>query len=37
MVVAAQPEMREDARALWQEAKELTLIFAAIIRRYRSG
>src|SRR3954454_18391570 len=37
MVVAAQPELRDDARPLWQEAKELTLIFAAIIRRYRAG
>ena len=37
MIVAAQPEMRDDGRVLWQEAKELTLIFAAIIRRYRSG
>src|SRR5688500_8544742 len=37
MLVAAQPELRDDARALWQEAKELTLIFAAIIRRYRSN
>src|SRR5205085_10360334 len=37
MIVAAQPELRDEARPLWQEAKELTLIFAAIIRRYRSG
>jgi four helix bundle protein len=37
MIVAAQAEMRDEARPLWQEAKELTLIFAAIIRRYRSG
>jgi four helix bundle protein len=32
MIVAAVPEVREDARTLWQEAKELTLIFAAIGR-----
>jgi four helix bundle protein len=37
MIVAAQSELRDEARPLWQEAKELTLIFAAIIRRYRSG
>ena len=36
MIVAAQPELREEGRALWQEAKELTLIFAAILRKYRS-
>jgi four helix bundle protein len=34
MIVAAAPEFRDDGRPLWQEAKELTLIFAAIIRRY---
>ena len=32
MVVAAAPQMRDDARTLWQEAKELTKIFAAILR-----
>jgi four helix bundle protein len=32
MVVAATPDLRERARILWQEAKELTLIFAAILR-----
>jgi four helix bundle protein len=32
MVVAAEPAMREGGRSLWQEAKELTLIFAAILR-----
>jgi four helix bundle protein len=32
MVVAAVPELREDARTLWQEAKELNLIFGAIRR-----
>src|SRR5207249_11749722 len=31
-LVAAEPEIREDARVLWQEAKEFTLIFAAILR-----
>ena len=32
MVAAAAPEKREAARALWQEAKELNLIFGAIVR-----
>ncbi len=33
MMVAAEPTAREKARKLWQEAKELHLIFAAILRR----
>ena len=33
MMIAAEPSTREKARKLWQEAKELHLIFAAIIRR----
>jgi four helix bundle protein len=33
MVVAAEPQLREQARVLWQEAKELNLIFGAIRRR----
>src|SRR5438105_8161099 len=32
MVVAAAPELREEARVLWQEGKELHLIFASIHR-----
>ena len=32
MLVASQPEMRDEAKVLWQEAKEFTLIFAAILR-----
>jgi four helix bundle protein len=32
MVVRAAPELRERARPLWQEAKELHLIFANIFR-----
>jgi len=32
MLVAAEPTLRDGARVLWQEAKELTLIFAAILR-----
>jgi four helix bundle protein len=33
MVVAAEPQLRDDARPLWTEAKELNLIFGAIRRR----
>jgi four helix bundle protein len=33
MIAAAETETREDGRKLWQEAKELHLIFAAIMRR----
>ena len=33
MVVAAEPQLREDARPLWKEANELNLIFGAIRRR----
>ncbi len=32
MIVRAVPELREDAKPLWQEAKELHLIFAKIHR-----
>jgi len=32
MIVAAEPELKGKARVLWQEAKELHLIFAAIQR-----
>ena len=34
MIVAAVPDLRDEARGLWQEAKELNLIFGAI---HRSG
>ena len=33
MTAAAAPELKDDARTHWQEAKELHLIFAAIYRR----
>lgn len=33
MIVAAQPSTKVEARVLWQEAKELHLIFAAILRK----
>ena len=32
MICAAVPELKADARPLWQEAKELHLIFARILR-----
>jgi len=35
MLVAAVPELAPDARKLWQEAKELNLIFSSIIRRHK--
>lgn len=33
MIAASDPERKQEARALWQEAKELNLIFGAIRRR----
>lgn len=36
MIVTVQPELKEKARPLWQEAKELNLIFAKIVRSGRS-
>lgn len=33
MIVAAEPSTKEEARKLWTEAKELNLIFGAILRR----
>ena len=33
MIATAEPELRAEARKLWQEAKELHLIFAAIWRK----
>ncbi|MGO8741120.1 MAG: four helix bundle protein [Limisphaerales bacterium] len=36
MIVAAEPVCRDNARKLWQEAKELHLIFAAIFRKKAS-
>ena len=32
MIVCADPHAKQEARGLWQEAKELHLIFAAILR-----
>ena len=36
MIVAAEPVCKDNARKLWQEAKELHLIFAAIFRKKKS-
>jgi len=33
LIAAAEPELKVEARKLWQEAKELHLIFAAIWRK----
>lgn len=35
MVVVAVPELTEEARPLWQEAKELHLIFNSIYRKVK--
>ena len=35
MVVVAAPELKDEARTLWQEAKELNLIFNAIYKKVR--
>ena len=32
MIVSAVPELKDEARPLWQEAKELHLIFVSIFR-----
>jgi four helix bundle protein len=37
MIVKAVPELREEAKPLWQEAKELHLIFAKIYRSADKG
>jgi len=37
MVAAAVPELKGDARVLWQEARELHLIFSAIYRGKKSS
>lgn len=33
MPAGAAPQLRDEGRCLWQEAKELTLIFGAILRK----
>jgi four helix bundle protein len=37
MIVVAEPVLRDEAAVLWQEAKELNLIFSAIIRKCDGG
>src|ERR1035438_4803492 len=37
MIAAAEPELKAEARKLWQEAKELHLIFAAIWKKAGRG
>ena len=36
MIVGASPEHRAEARPIWREARELTLVFGAIVRSCRS-
>jgi len=36
MIVIAQPELKDEARILWQEAKELNLIFNSINNKLRN-
>lgn len=36
MIVAAVPELKEKAKSLWQEAKELNLIFNSIFKKIKS-
>lgn len=36
MIVVANPELRDEAAALWQEAKELHLIFNAITNKLKN-
>lgn len=37
MIVVAIPAFKEDARKLWQEAKELNLIFNSIIKSFKEN
>ncbi|MFZ5559271.1 MAG: four helix bundle protein [Patescibacteria group bacterium] len=37
MIVVACPELENEAKALWQEAKELNLIFNAIVNKLKKG
>jgi len=37
MTVVAVPEMKDDARKLWQEAKELNLIFNSIVHKLKGN
>ena len=35
MIIVAEPELKEEARILWQEAKEINLIFNAIYKKFK--
>ncbi len=35
MIAVAVPELKDEARPLWQEAKELNLIFNSIYRKVK--
>lgn len=35
MIAVAAPELKEEARILWQEAKELNLIFNSITNKLK--
>ena len=35
MIAIASPELKEEARRLWQEAKELNLIFNSIVKKIK--
>lgn len=37
MTVVAVPDMKDDARKLWQEAKELNLIFNSIVHKLKGN
>ncbi len=37
MTVVAVPEMKDEARKLWQEAKELNLIFNSIVHKLKGN
>ncbi len=37
MIVIAFPESKEEARKLWQEAKELNLIFNSIVKSFKEN
>lgn len=37
MIAIAMPELKNEARKLWQEANELNLIFTAIVRKSRAN
>lgn len=36
MIVKANPDLKEEAKILWQEAKELSLIFNSIINKIKN-